>query len=84
MLIQRRSLFALALLAIPALAVHAGEYFEKDGLALRGYDPVAYFKDNRPVPGRAEFVAQHQGSTLRFASRRRAVSAARPWPWPAR
>jgi len=67
-MIHRRHLLALALLAAPALAVQAGEYFETDGLALRGHDPVAYFKENRPVLGRAEFTAQHQGSTFRFAS----------------
>lgn len=59
--------FALALLAAP-LATLAGEFFEKDGLALRGVDPVAYFTDQRAMTGRAEYTAQHQGSTFRFAS----------------
>jgi YHS domain-containing protein len=68
-MIHRRTLIALALLAAASpFAAHAGEFFEKDGLALRGHDPVAYFKENKPVPGRAEHTAQHQGSTFRFAS----------------
>lgn len=68
----RRRLIAASTLAVltlsSPLAARAGEYFEKDGLALRGHDPVAYFKEHRPVPGRAEFTAQHRGSTFRFAS----------------
>lgn len=38
------------------------------GLALRGYDPVAYFSVAKPTPGLAQFSAQHQGATYRFAS----------------
>jgi YHS domain-containing protein len=47
----------------------AGEYFEKDGAALRGHDPVAYFSENKPVKGVAEHKAEHQGSTFYFASK---------------
>lgn len=46
----------------------AGEVFEKDGVALRGYDPVAYFTAHRPVPGSAQFQAEYLGATFRFAS----------------
>jgi YHS domain-containing protein len=38
------------------------------GLALRGYDPVAYFTDGKPVPGDFTITAQHEGATYRFAS----------------
>jgi YHS domain-containing protein len=47
----------------------AGEFFEKDGVALRGYDPVAYFDDKKPVQGSAEYQASYKGSTFRFASK---------------
>lgn len=46
----------------------AGEYFEKDGVAIRGYDPVAYFTEMKPVKGSAEFHATHEGSTFYFVS----------------
>jgi len=46
----------------------AGEFFEKEGVAIRGYDPVAYFTEMKPVKGSAEFRAQYQGSTFHFAS----------------
>lgn len=39
-----------------------------DGLAIRGYDPVAYFRDGGPVPGRPEFAVRHGGALWRFAS----------------
>ncbi len=46
----------------------AGAYFERGGAAIDGYDPVAYFKEMRPVKGSPDFTAAHQGSTFRFAS----------------
>ncbi len=39
-----------------------------DGLAIRGYDPVAYFRDGGPRLGKAEFTVRHGGATWRFAS----------------
>ena len=59
-------LVALALLASPA---RAGEFFEKDGAAVRGYDVVAYVKDGKAVRGTGEHTASYRGSTFRFASR---------------
>ena len=58
------------LLATLLLSLHAtaGEFFEKDGAALRGYDPVAYFKEMRAVKGSAEHTAQYKGSTFHFSS----------------
>ncbi len=38
------------------------------GLALRGYDPVAYFTDGKPVLGDFSITAQYDGATYRFAS----------------
>src|SRR5690349_8876693 len=29
----------------------AGQFYEKDGAAIRGYDPVAYFKEGKAVKG---------------------------------
>jgi hypothetical protein len=43
------------------LTVHAaGENnVDSSGLALKGYDPVAYFTENKPVKGNTEFSARH-------------------------
>ncbi|MDX1483352.1 MAG: YHS domain-containing (seleno)protein [Alphaproteobacteria bacterium] len=38
-------------------------------LAVGGYDPVAYFKEKRPVKGSADYTLNHKGVTWRFASR---------------
>ena len=74
-----RSLITLfALLALSRLA-SAGDYFEVDGLALRGYDPVAYFELGKPTRGLAQFSATHKGSKFLFASaKNQAAFAAEP------
>ncbi len=38
------------------------------GIAVKGYDVVAYQTQNAAVAGSAAFVATHQGATFRFAS----------------
>ena len=53
-----------ALGAMPARATT----FTEDGLAIRGYDPVAYFDEGAPVEGSAEFETEHDGTTYRFSS----------------
>jgi YHS domain-containing protein len=40
----------------------------KNGVAIEGYDPVAYFTDNKPVKGDPKFAAMWNGSTWQFAS----------------
>lgn len=60
--------FSFALLASPA---HAADPVNKTllgGLAVDGYDPVAYFTDGKPVEGEKELSHQWQGATWRFAS----------------
>lgn len=41
---------------------------DRNGLALKGYDPVAYFTENRPVKGDAKFQSTFNGATYYFAS----------------
>ncbi|KAA3629851.1 MAG: YHS domain-containing protein [Proteobacteria bacterium] len=36
--------------------------------AIRGYDPVAYFAQGKPVKGDPRFSLEYQGATWRFAS----------------
>ena len=38
------------------------------GVAVGGYDPVAYFTEKKPVPGKADITFVHEGATWRFAS----------------
>lgn len=39
-----------------------------DGLALGGYDPVAYQTEQQARKGTPEFTATHEGATYRFAT----------------
>lgn len=63
-----KTILASALLVIAFTVQAQGSNVDSSGLALQGYDPVAYFTEQKPVPGKAEFVARHDGATYRFAS----------------
>ncbi len=41
---------------------------DKAGVILKGYDPVAYFKQNRPVKGNPKYLSKYKGATYYFAS----------------
>jgi len=48
--------------------VFATQFFEQNGLAIDGHDPVAYFTEQKPVKGSPEFRVEFEGSTFQFAS----------------
>jgi len=56
----------LVLAAAPAAA--GSSVFTSWGKAIRGYDPVAYFTEGKPVEGKSEFTHKWMGATWRFAS----------------
>ncbi|MGL4968249.1 MAG: YHS domain-containing (seleno)protein [Inquilinus sp.] len=73
----RRTLLALAALACFAPLIAAAQEASRpintlgapaDNVAIRGYDPVAYFREGGPRQGKPEFAAQHAGATWWFAS----------------
>jgi hypothetical protein len=58
-----------ALAAIPAAAIAEDPVFTTRGnLAIRGYDPVAYFTEGKAVKGDKDFTLGWQGADWRFAS----------------
>ena len=59
---------AIAALSLLSTAALAGEFFETDGVALRGYDPVAYFASAEPQQGQAQYSYEYKGSKFYFAS----------------
>ncbi len=68
-----RKLTALAAglaLLLPALASAASPVNKTTfgGVAIDGYDPVAYFTDQKPVEGSKAFEFSWKGATWRFAS----------------
>ena len=68
------------LAAIPAAAADKDPVFATRGnLAIRGYDPVAYFTEGKAVKGDRDFTLGWQGADWRFASdENRSLFAADP------
>ena len=44
----------------------ADPVFQDRGVAIRGYDPVAYFNQGKAVKGKKDFEYQYMGATWRF------------------
>jgi len=65
-------LCAVMLIAGSALAqptdVRQKQFNIDKGLAIEGYDPVAYFTAGKAVKGKSDITATHNGVTYRFAS----------------
>jgi hypothetical protein len=67
--LSRRAALGLTALAIAYALVTAPSAVAQDvPLAIKGYDPVAYFTDGRPTPGRPDIEFQWDEHTYRFAS----------------
>jgi YHS domain-containing protein len=60
-----------ALLALPAFAQTNKTLLnlDKTGVAIQGYDPVAFFTDHRPVKGDQKYLAKRDGAIYFFASK---------------
>ena len=65
--IQKAFLLLALVLSTPTWAQQA-EVFSASGLAIRGYDPVAYFSEQKPVAGNPTFSYEWQGATWHFAN----------------
>jgi YHS domain-containing protein len=67
-----RRLCLAALLLIPALVAQKdlvdSVNKKRDGLAVRGYDVVAYFTDAKPTKGSPEFQMEWNGAKWQFAN----------------
>lgn len=55
-------------LLISSLSFAQAVNVNKKGLAIKGYDPVAYFTENQAVKGNKDITATHEGATYRFSS----------------
>lgn len=66
-----KTLTLLLTLLLLASAASADEPVNKSllgGVAIKGYDVVAYFTDGKPVEGSDDFEIEWNGATWRFAS----------------
>lgn len=64
----RLLLFLLFMLGVSTLASAKPVNTTFTGLALKGYDPVAYFTLGRPVKGDARLTFEWKGATWRFST----------------
>ena len=60
---------AVAVISTASLAAQPEIYVNgQTGIAINGYDAVAYFRQNRPVEGKAEHSLDWKGATWHFSS----------------
>lgn len=59
---------AALLITLFSADARAGSVNETYGVGIKGYDPVAYFTDKKPVMGSATHTFVYEGVTYRFAS----------------
>lgn len=70
---MKKILFSTLLLvaALPLLAQSKKTLLnlDKNDVAIQGYDPVAFFTDNKPVKGSDQFVRRYNGAVYYFATK---------------
>jgi YHS domain-containing protein len=73
-IIQVRSALLISAAVVQALALSAQTQSlvdpvnSNENIAIKGYDPVAYFKLSAPVKGSSHFAHQWMGATWQFSS----------------
>jgi YHS domain-containing protein len=72
--IYKITLFGCAVLLLSFLSVsYSASQHEvnagPDGIAIKGYDPVAYFTMGKPVKGSDQFTYEWKGAKWQFSSR---------------
>jgi len=65
---HKLAIAAAALILSACTSLASNPTFHDDSGALRGYDPVAYFTEQKPVKGSAQFTSNHNGATWYFSS----------------
>ena len=66
-----KKLFPAILMFSTAFTFAAGKQLlnlDRSGLAIQGYDPVAFFTDQHPVRGNSQFQSEYNGAKYYFAS----------------
>lgn len=58
----------IVFLSITSQAQNSTEYNVEKGLALQGYDPVAYFENSKAIQGEKEISVNHNGVIYQFSS----------------
>jgi YHS domain-containing protein len=66
---KKQILLPIMLVTLLNAAFGQHEIFLKSDEAIQGYDPVAYFKEAKPVKGKKEFAYQWKEGTWLFSSK---------------
>ncbi|WP_152558877.1 YHS domain-containing (seleno)protein [Endozoicomonas numazuensis] len=61
------TILGLVLLLAGCVSLNGQPVYQKKGVALEGYDAVAYFNESRAVPGVSGMAAEYQGVTWYFS-----------------
>ncbi len=63
------ALWSLVSLAQDAASIRKKQFNVNDeGIAIKGYDPVSYFKTNTAIKGKKELAVYHQGVLYHFST----------------
>jgi YHS domain-containing protein len=65
---------ALFILAAPAFAIDAKAVNNVESVALKGFDPVAYFADGKPLKGDPDITSRYEGVVYEFVSKEHKAS----------
>lgn len=66
---MKKNLLFVALVVVSAAALAQEKIFEKGGVAINGYDAVAYFTEGKPVKGDKNFSLKLDNTTWLFATK---------------
>jgi YHS domain-containing protein len=70
--IKMKKIYSFAVMffvAICSIYAQKSEVFSTNGIAIKGYDPVAFFKESKPVMGHDPLSYQWKGATWLFSSK---------------
>ncbi len=68
---SRMGVVILAAFTLLVPSLMAGDHLvnvDKNGVALQGYDPVAFFTDGKPVKGNPDISFAYEGATYHFST----------------
>lgn len=68
MYLSRRLFLSTAIVTIAHTALASQFFYSKNGVAIDGYDPVAYFVSAGPVRGTSEHMSEYDGAIWHFSN----------------
>jgi len=63
-----KKLILLLFLGIASVQNYAQNQYLKNGVAIQGYDPVAYFESSKAIEGKSEIKTEYQKATYYFST----------------